>query len=50
MWYEQPDTVTEGLKLLARQLFVPHVRRLGWEFSAQSTHGETLLRSVRPPP
>ena len=46
MWYEQPAEVTEDLKALARELYLPQARRLGWEFGAKPNHAEALLRSV----
>ena len=46
MWYEQPAEVIEDLKALARELYLPQARRLGWEFGATPNHAEALLRSV----
>jgi len=38
--------VGNDLKALARKLFVPQAKRLGWDFGAQPNHADALLRSV----
>jgi len=46
VWYQEPESVGNDLKALARKLFVPQANRLGWDFGAKPNHADALLRSV----
>lgn len=45
-WWEQPETVSQGIDRLTREMFAPVVKKLGWEVSEKDSSSIREMRTT----